>query len=391
VAGAGAAACCDCGCCGVTGAGAEGAGAGAGVVGCAGVGAGVGVGVGAGVGGVGGGVGTVGVGTVGVGTVGTGTVGRGAGGAGRVGAGSVGTGNVGSGGSGGGGGRSRAWAETASTAATTVPTTPQIRRTPVQLRGGRTGFGLRGVFLASMRLEQDHYDVLGVSRDASGQEIKRAFRALVRRLHPDVATQPQSRTFHEVVAAYEVLSHPAKRTLYDRLGLRGRRRPAARPAPAVPPIELSLEWYEAERGVARQVEFEEVVACAACRGRGVPQGVTAAECVTCRGSGRLSRVTESKTLRLLEFNACSACGGTGRVAAPSCLDCAGKGSTTSLQSLRVRVPGGVRDGDLIQVEGVERRFRLNVGTRPRDSSAVLLLAGVALACAVGLLLFLLLR
>jgi molecular chaperone DnaJ len=159
----------------------------------------------------------------------------------------------------------------------------------------------------------------------------------------------------------------------------------------VPPIELSLAWYEAERGVARQVEFEEVIACATCAGKGIPRGVAAAQCVRCRGTGRLSKVTESATVRLLEFNYCSACGGTGHAAPPSCLVCAGSGATTSTRSLRVRVPGGVRDGDLIQVEGVERRFRLAVGARPRDSSAVLLLAGLALACAVGLLLFLLLR
>src|SRR5579864_6703698 len=243
-----------------------------------------------------------------------------------------------------------------------------------------------------MRPGQDYYEVLGVRRDATGAEIKQAFRALVRRLHPDVAvSEPGDGRFHDVVSAYEVLSHPRKRSLYDRLGLRGRRRPAARPAPAVPPIELSLAWYEAERGVARQIEFEEVLACTGCGGRGVPRGVAAAECVSCRGSGRLSKVSETKTMRLLEFSYCGACGGTGHAAAPSCLDCCGSGVIRSTRSLRVRVPGGVRDGDLIQVEGVERRFRLAVGARPRDSSALLVLAGLALACAVGLLLFLLLR
>jgi DnaJ-like protein len=338
------------------------------------------------------GVGTVGVGTVGVGTVGVGTVGVGTVGIGTVGVGTVGSGTVGSGsvGTGGSGGSSSARAETANAAAATVPRTPQISRTPAQRRRGRIGYGCRRVLFSAMRFGQDYYDVLGVPRDASGAEIKRAFRVLVHRLHPDVATQPLDESFHEVVAAYEVLSHPRKRRLYDRLGLRGRR-PVARPAPAPPPLELSLAWYEAEGGVARQVEFEEVLACTACGGRGVPRSVAAAECVSCRGSGRLSKVTESKTIRLLEFNYCSACGGTGHAAAPSCLECGGRGATTSVQSLRVRIPGGVRDGDLIQFDGVDRRFRLTVGARPRDSSALLLLAGLALACAVGLLLFLLLH
>jgi molecular chaperone DnaJ len=243
-----------------------------------------------------------------------------------------------------------------------------------------------------MRLEQqDYYEVLGVRRDASGVEIKRAFRGLARRLHPDVAAESALETFHEVVAAYEVLSHPRKRSIYDRLGFWGRRRPVARPAPAVPPLELTLAWYEAERGASKQVEFEELHACGGCDGLGVPPGVLAAECVPCRGTGRLSRVTESPTLRLLEVQTCPACGGAGHAPAPSCLTCGGSGATTSARSLRVRVPAGVRDGDLIQVEGVERRFRLNVGPRPRDSSVILLMAGLALASALGLLVFLVFR
>ena len=243
-----------------------------------------------------------------------------------------------------------------------------------------------------MRLEQqDYYEVLGVRRDASGVEIKRAFRGLARRLHPDLAAMAGLESFHEVVAAYEVLSHPKKRSLYDRLGFWGRRRPAARPAPAVPPIELTLAWYEADRGASKQVEFEELLACTGCGGRGVPRGVLAAECVRCRGTGRLSRVTESPTLRLLEVETCAACGGVGHAPGPSCLNCSGSGVTNSSRSLQVRVPAGVRDGDLIQVDGVARRFRLNVAPRPRDSSVILLLAGVALACALGLLFFLLFR
>jgi molecular chaperone DnaJ len=242
-----------------------------------------------------------------------------------------------------------------------------------------------------MRFEQDYYDVLGVGRDASNDEIKRAFRGLARRLHPDVAPQPAGDAFHEVVAAYEVLSHPKKRTLYDRLGLRARRRPAARPAPAVPPIEMTLMWYEAERGASKHTEFEELVACAGCAGRGIPWGVSAAQCIHCHGVGRRNRITELDSLRLLEVEVCDACGGRGHAAVPTCLDCGGSGATTAAHSLRVRMPAGVRDGDLIKVEGIDRRFRVNVGARPRDASWVLLLAGLALACAVGLFVFLLLR
>jgi molecular chaperone DnaJ len=154
---------------------------------------------------------------------------------------------------------------------------------------------------------------------------------------------------------------------------------------------LILAWYEAERGASRHVEFDELVACSECNGVGVPRGTLAAECVPCRGSGRLSRVTESPTFRLLEVETCLVCGGGGHAPAPTCLDCGGRGAMMAARSLRVRVPAGVRDGDLIQVEGVERRFRLKVDPRPRDSSVLLLVAGIALACALGLLFFLLFR
>jgi DnaJ domain/DnaJ central domain len=335
------------------------------------------------------GTGAGGAGSVGVRTVGTGTGGSGGRGTdgtvtvGTVGVGTVGVGTV---------GITPAAAVPAAAAAVTRQMMPQVARTPVQPRRGRTGFGLSDVSSAaeSMRLEQDYYDVLGVTRGASDEEIKRAFRGLARRLHPDAAPEEpvEEERFHEVVAAYEVLSHPKRRRLYDRLGLGGRRQAAARPAPAVPPIELELEWYEAERGASKPVEFTETLACAACRGSGAAPGVVPAECVPCRGTGRFNRVTESPTLRLLEVHTCTTCEGRGHDVAPSCEACAGSGTTTSARMFSLRVPAGVGDGDLLQVDDVDQRFHLNVKPRPRDSRIVIAVAAAALVCAVGLLLYL---
>lgn len=247
-------------------------------------------------------------------------------------------------------------------------------------------------FDGDMGLGQDHYEVLGVHREASGDEIKRAFRALARRLHPDVAeAEADDGIFHDVVTAYEVLSHPARRRLYDRLGFSGRRAAVATPAPAVPPIEVSLEWYEAERGAAKALEFEETLVCAGCDGKGVARGVVAGVCVRCRGAGHVSTVRESRTARLLDVRTCAACGGRGHLPAPACPACAGTGRTTAVQEHRVRFPAGVRDGDLVQFDGIERRFRVAVAPRPRDSRALLAVAAVSLLCAVALLLFLLSR
>lgn len=241
-----------------------------------------------------------------------------------------------------------------------------------------------------MRLEQDYYEVLGVTRSASEEEIKKAFRGLARRLHPDAAPEEPlgENRFHEVLAAYEVLSHPKRRRLYDRLGLGGRRRSPVTPAPAVPPIELELEWYEAARGASRPVEFTETLACAACRGSGAASGVIPAECVACRGTGRFNRVTESSTMRLLEVHTCSRCEGRGHDVAPVCEPCEGSGSTTAPRTFSIRVPGGVGDGDLLQVDGIDQRFHLNVKPRPRDSRLVIAVAVAALLCAVALLLYL---
>jgi hypothetical protein len=154
------------------------------------------------------------------------------------------------------------------------------------------------------------------------------------------------------------------------------------------PVEFELEWYEAERGAVRPVEFAETLACADCRGSGLKAGVTPAECVACRGRGRHSRVTESTTVRLLELIACTQCGGRGRDLAPRCTTCGGTGVTSSPRVFSLRIPPGVGDGDLIQVDGVDQRFRLNVGPRPRVSRAVIAVAVAALVCAVALLLYL---
>ena len=241
-----------------------------------------------------------------------------------------------------------------------------------------------------MRLQQDYYEVLGVTRGASDDEIKRAFRGLARRLHPDVAESPAGESFQTALEAYRVLSHPKRRRLYDRLGLRSRR-PAPRPGPAAPPIALELEWWEAERGASKPIEVDDRADCAECQGRGVPHGVSPALCIACRGAGRLSRVTETTDVRLLEIQPCALCEGRGHDVVEPCENCSGHGMIVSPTTVRVRTPAGVHDGDVLAVDGLAQRFVLRVGHRPRDSRLILALSALALLAAVALLLFLLLR
>jgi molecular chaperone DnaJ len=241
-----------------------------------------------------------------------------------------------------------------------------------------------------MRLQQDYYEVLGVTRGASDEEIKRAFRGLARRLHPDVAESPTGESFQAALEAYRVLSHPKRRRLYDRLGLRSRR-PAPRRGPSTPPIELVLEWWEAERGASKPVELHDKAHCADCQGRGVPHGVSPALCIACRGTGRLNRVTETKDVRLLEVQPCTQCESRGHDVVAPCESCSGHGTIVSPATVRVRTPPGVHDGDVLAVDGLAQRFVLRVGQRPRDSRLILAVSALALLVAVALLLFLLLR
>src|SRR5581483_6021273 len=151
----------------------------------------------------------------------------------------------------------------------------------------------------------------------------------------------------------------------------------ARPAPAVPPVELRLEWWEAERGASKPVEIEETAMCAECLGRGIP-----------RGAGHRNVVRETSELRLLEVHRCVECDGRGHVTPPACERCGGTGRTAAETTIRVRVPAGVQDGDLLQVDGIAQRFRLEIAARPRDSRAVLAGSAAALLGALALLLYL---
>lgn len=151
----------------------------------------------------------------------------------------------------------------------------------------------------------DYYEVLGVSRDADDETIRRAFHAAARECHPDVSDSPESeRRFRELAEAYSVLSKPGLRMLYDRYGYRGlgnrsldealwEAREQALRGETVR-LELDLRWFEALEGTRKVVAFEATTVCEPCEGRGTTR-MPDAECQTCGGSGR---VTERRRLRL---------------------------------------------------------------------------------------------
>jgi molecular chaperone DnaJ len=228
--------------------------------------------------------------------------------------------------------------------------------------------------------ERDYYELLGVARDASEGEIKKAFRGLARELHPDVSEAPDAEErFREVVEAYEVLSKSETRELYDRYGhaglrsggfqpghfdfgslsdlfsaffgddLLGGRASRSRGADLVAAVEIELA--EAAAGVTRQVPFQVAVTCAHCECDGAEPGSKVTTCATCGGAGRLQQVSRSVFGEFVRTQACPACGGSGRTIETPCTECQGAGRVLEERRLEVSIPPGIHDGQRIRLSG----------------------------------------
>lgn len=231
--------------------------------------------------------------------------------------------------------------------------------------------------------ERDYYELLGVGRDASDAEIKRAFRRLARELHPDVSDLPDAgERFRALAEAYEVLSNPETRQLYDRHGLAGLRRGgfapsdvdlgnlgdifaaffgdgvfgsavrAARPArgaDVTAVVELSLA--EAFAGTALSVPTRVAVTCPRCGGDGAEPGTSPSTCPSCGGSGRFQQVSRSVFGQFVRSGSCPRCDGAGRIVETPCTHCDGVGRTLEERTLEVDVPAGIHDGQRIRLRG----------------------------------------
>ncbi len=228
--------------------------------------------------------------------------------------------------------------------------------------------------------ERDYYELLGVARDATEPEIKKAFRGLARELHPDVSDAPDAQErFREVVEAYEVLSKSETRELYDRYGHAGLRGGGFQPghfdfgslsdlfsaffgddlltgrsgrgrgADLVSVVEIEL--VEAARGVKREVPFEVAVACPHCNGDGAEPGSEVTVCPTCGGAGRLQHVSRSVFGEFVRTQTCPTCAGSGRKIEQPCTVCQGAGRVIEERQLEVDIPAGIHDGQQIRLTG----------------------------------------
>ena len=220
----------------------------------------------------------------------------------------------------------------------------------------------------------DHYEVLGVSRDATEDQIKKAYRKLARELHPDVNDAPDAQErFKLVTHAYEVLIDTDERRKYDMGGsdpfggmggfgfgdifdtffgggqARGPRSRAERGQDALIRVDMTLD--EVVFGAAKQLEIDTAVICETCNGSCCRPGTSPSVCDICRGTGSIQRQVRSLLGNVMTSSPCGACRGFGQVISDQCVDCAGQGRVRARRTLDLNIPAGVEDGLRLQLTG----------------------------------------
>jgi molecular chaperone DnaJ len=222
----------------------------------------------------------------------------------------------------------------------------------------------------------DHYDVLGVSRDASSEEIKKAYRRLARELHPDVNPDPEAQDrFKMVTHAYEVLSDPVSRENYDRGGdsnpfsgggfadfgdifstffgggqsSRGPRSRSERGQDAL--LRLDVELADVIFGIEREVEFDTAAMCETCSGSCCQPGTSPVNCDICGGAGVINRTVRSLLGNVMTQAPCGSCRGFGTVIATPCTTCQGHGRVRARKTVTIDVPAGVDSGVRLHLPG----------------------------------------
>ena len=252
-----------------------------------------------------------------------------------------------------------------------------------------------------MAEKRDYYEVLGVGKNATDEELKKAYRRLAKKYHPDANPdnkEEAEKKFKEVNEAYEVLSDKQKRQMYDQFGFDGpqnfgggqngyysyssgfdgfggfsdfgdfgdlgdifssffgggssRSRSSngvRRGADLKIAIEITFE--EAYLGVEKEISINRNERCTHCNGTGAARGTTAEKCSICNGTGKIRQVVTTPFGQMATQKVCNTCGGTGKVIKQPCENCHGKGIVKKIVKLKVKIPEGIDDGQTVVLKG----------------------------------------
>lgn len=237
-------------------------------------------------------------------------------------------------------------------------------------------------------MAKDYYEVLGVDKGASDDEIKKAFRQQAKKYHPDLhpGDQEAEAKFKEINQAYSVLSDADKRAKYDKFGEAGvdpngfggggfggaydvdlgdifssifgggfgggssRRRNGPQKGSDLL-YKMSLEFMEAAFGVEKDIQITKEDLCRTCGGSGAQPGTTPETCPTCRGAGRVQQQTQTLFGMTMVTKSCPTCGGRGTVIKTPCTQCRGRGRLKTTKQLHIKIPAGVDNDERLQIKG----------------------------------------
>ena len=240
--------------------------------------------------------------------------------------------------------------------------------------------------------KRDYYEVLGVSKGASEEEIKKAYKKLARKYHPDMnpGDKEAEEKFKEVNEANEVLSDPEKKARYDQFGFAGvdpsygagagggayggagfdfgdlgdifgsffgggfgggtARRSGPMRGESIR-VSTTVDFIEAAFGCEKQITLERSELCGTCGGNGCANGTTPEICPDCRGSGTVTRAQRTPFGVMQSQTVCAKCGGTGKIIHQPCPDCRGSGAVRHRRTIKVNIPAGIDDGQTISLRG----------------------------------------
>ncbi len=236
--------------------------------------------------------------------------------------------------------------------------------------------------------DKNYYDILGVGKDASPEEIKSAYRKLAKQYHPDVNKDPgASEKFKEVNEAYECLSDPQKKSNYDQFGsstgpqgfggfgggsgfsgfsgfgdfgdifgdifsgFGGNATQSMGARGEDLQVQITLSFEEAVFGTRKDIQVPRVESCSACHGTGAKNGTEYTTCTDCHGTGQVRYQENSLFGRVIRQGACKTCNGTGKIVKEKCSECNGNGYKKVTSTISVNIPAGIDDGQVLTMRG----------------------------------------